>query len=240
MPVTPTSAREIVAAALRRWPVLMRRCRLRNIAGRPWRPPRGDKTAARAATGLAARHAIRAGAHTGPTSGLAPGYVQGNLAILPEALAADFLRFCQLNPKPCPLLGVVGAGRLARCRRSATTSTSAPTSRATACGATANWSTSRPISRALARRSRQLRARLLVLVRGSADRGRHRDPPHHPQLHRADVSHHDRDRGGRSVPRPDGRVDAADEAGRRDPRGADHHALSGRARRAGAYRQAGD
>src|SRR6185436_5270371 len=29
----------------------------------------------------------------------------GNLAILPKELAADFARFCQLNPKPCPLLG---------------------------------------------------------------------------------------------------------------------------------------
>jgi uncharacterized protein YcsI (UPF0317 family) len=60
--------------------------------------------------GLAARLAIRAGAHRGATSGLAPGYVQGNLAILPQALAADFLRFCQLNPKPCPLIGSSGPG----------------------------------------------------------------------------------------------------------------------------------
>ncbi len=36
--------------------------------------------------------------------GLAPGFVQGNLAILPAPLASDFLRFCQLNPKPCPLI----------------------------------------------------------------------------------------------------------------------------------------
>ena len=52
--------------------------------------------------------------HRGPTAGLAPGYVQGNLAILPQALAADFMRFCQLNPKPCPLIGDLGAGRSAR------------------------------------------------------------------------------------------------------------------------------
>jgi uncharacterized protein YcsI (UPF0317 family) len=58
----------------------------------------------------AARLAIRAGRHRGPTSGLAPGYVQGNLAILPQALAADFLRFCQLNPKPCPLIGTSAPG----------------------------------------------------------------------------------------------------------------------------------
>jgi uncharacterized protein YcsI (UPF0317 family) len=38
------------------------------------------------------------------TSGLAPGFVQCNLVILPESHATDFLRFCQANPKPCPLL----------------------------------------------------------------------------------------------------------------------------------------
>jgi uncharacterized protein YcsI (UPF0317 family) len=61
-------------------------------------------------SGLAARQAIRAGSHHGPTSGLAPGFVQGNLAILPKALAADFLRFCELNPKPCPLIGSSAPG----------------------------------------------------------------------------------------------------------------------------------
>lgn len=61
-------------------------------------------------TGHQARLMIRRGELGGPTSGVAPGYVQGNLAILPEALAGDFLRFCQLNPKPCPLLGVSTPG----------------------------------------------------------------------------------------------------------------------------------
>ena len=61
-------------------------------------------------SGLAARLAIRADRHRGPTAGLAPGYVQGNLAILPRQLAADFLRFCQLNPKPCPLIGMSAPG----------------------------------------------------------------------------------------------------------------------------------
>ena len=60
--------------------------------------------------GHAARLAIRAGEHRGPTAGLAPGFVQGNLAILPELLAADFLRFCQLNPKSCPLIGMSAPG----------------------------------------------------------------------------------------------------------------------------------
>ena len=71
-------------------------------------PLRRDDTGIGA--GLAARLAIRAGSHRGPTSGLAPGYVQGNLAILPQELAGDFLRFCQLNPKPCPLIGSSAPG----------------------------------------------------------------------------------------------------------------------------------
>jgi len=61
-------------------------------------------------TGVAARLTIRRGEHAGPTSGLAPGFVQANLAILPKDLAEDFLRFCQLNPKPCPLIGVSASG----------------------------------------------------------------------------------------------------------------------------------
>jgi uncharacterized protein YcsI (UPF0317 family) len=63
-----------------------------------------------APTGHAARLAIRSGQWLGPTSGLAPGYVQGNLAILPQELAADFMRFCQLNPKPCPVLAAGSPG----------------------------------------------------------------------------------------------------------------------------------
>jgi uncharacterized protein YcsI (UPF0317 family) len=50
------------------------------------------------------RQAIRAGQHRANTSGLAPGFVQCNIAILPAAWAHDFLRFCQLNPRPCPLI----------------------------------------------------------------------------------------------------------------------------------------
>src|SRR3954451_6065162 len=61
-------------------------------------------------TGRDARRRIRGGTNLAPTSGMAPGYVQGNLAILPRSLAADFARFCQLNPKPCPLLAVSDPG----------------------------------------------------------------------------------------------------------------------------------
>ena len=57
-----------------------------------------------------ARTAIRSGEWTGHTSGLAEGHVQGNVVILPEVLASDFLRYCQRNPKPCPLLAVSEPG----------------------------------------------------------------------------------------------------------------------------------
>ncbi|MGQ3026759.1 MAG: putative hydro-lyase [Ferrovibrionaceae bacterium] len=62
------------------------------------------------ANAAADRAAIRAGLHTGPTAGLAPGHVQGNLVILPQDWANEFLRFCQANPKPCPLLAVSEVG----------------------------------------------------------------------------------------------------------------------------------
>jgi uncharacterized protein YcsI (UPF0317 family) len=63
-----------------------------------------------AASSVEARARIRSGAWSGPTSGMAPECVQGNVVILPRALAAEFLRFCQLNPKPCPLIGVSEPG----------------------------------------------------------------------------------------------------------------------------------
>ena len=50
------------------------------------------------------RQLIRRGEHGGNTSGFAAGFVQCNLVILPADWANDFLRFCQLNPKPCPLV----------------------------------------------------------------------------------------------------------------------------------------
>ena len=43
---------------------------------------------------------IRANDWRGVTSGVAPGHVQANLAILPRDLAFDFLLFCQRNPVP--------------------------------------------------------------------------------------------------------------------------------------------
>ncbi|HEY2893445.1 MAG TPA: putative hydro-lyase [Pirellulales bacterium] len=50
------------------------------------------------------RALIRAGRWTEPTAGLARGYVQANLVILPDSDADAFEEFCRLNPAPCPLL----------------------------------------------------------------------------------------------------------------------------------------
>ena len=63
-----------------------------------------------AETASVIRTDIRTGRWNGVTSGIAPGYVQANLAILPQELAFDFLLFCQRNPKPCPLIEVIEAG----------------------------------------------------------------------------------------------------------------------------------
>ena len=62
------------------------------------------------ATAASARAAIRRGHWLSHTSGMAPRHVQGNLVILPESFAGEFLRFCQRNPKPCPLLAVSEPG----------------------------------------------------------------------------------------------------------------------------------
>jgi uncharacterized protein YcsI (UPF0317 family) len=56
-----------------------------------------------------ARRDFRAGKSI-TTSNIANGFVQGNLAILPEKLAGAFHRFCQLNPKPCPIIGMSDVG----------------------------------------------------------------------------------------------------------------------------------
>lgn len=56
------------------------------------------------------RRVIRQGRWASHTSGLAPNHVQGNVVILPQAHAGDFLRYCQRNPQACPVLAVSEAG----------------------------------------------------------------------------------------------------------------------------------
>ena len=62
-------------------------------------------------TPCAVRMAARMQRITGQTAGLAPGFVQGNLVVLPVSVADEFLRFCQRNPKPCPLIAVSEPGQ---------------------------------------------------------------------------------------------------------------------------------
>ncbi|MDP5252730.1 MULTISPECIES: putative hydro-lyase [unclassified Vibrio] len=61
-------------------------------------------------TALELRQKIRSNQFQGTTSGLAKGYLQANLVILPEDWAEDFLLFCQRNPVACPLIAVGEAG----------------------------------------------------------------------------------------------------------------------------------
>ncbi len=64
----------------------------------------------RQATGAEVRQQARGGALNGPTPGLAVGYVQANLVVVPRDIAFDFLLFCRRNPRPCPLLDVTDPG----------------------------------------------------------------------------------------------------------------------------------
>ncbi len=61
-------------------------------------------------TGEELRRTVRAGLFDGQTAGQAPDCLQGNVVMLPKAYAADFLRFCLNNPKPCPLIGLSEIG----------------------------------------------------------------------------------------------------------------------------------
>ncbi|MBX7167249.1 MAG: putative hydro-lyase [Pirellulales bacterium] len=56
------------------------------------------------ATAAELRAAVRSGTWTGPTAGLARGFVQANVVILPAAVADEFAEFCRLNARPCPLI----------------------------------------------------------------------------------------------------------------------------------------
>ena len=57
-----------------------------------------------ALSGREFRRLCRSGEWSAPSVGVATRYVQANLAIVPADLADDFESFCDLNPKPCPLL----------------------------------------------------------------------------------------------------------------------------------------
>jgi uncharacterized protein YcsI (UPF0317 family) len=76
---------------------------------------------------VALRRASRLGEFRGATTGHAPGCIQANLMILPQAEAFDFLLFCQRNPKPCPLVEVLAPGGLEpACAKGANIATDVP------------------------------------------------------------------------------------------------------------------
>ncbi len=62
------------------------------------------------ATAGEVRAQIRAGRWTQPTAGLARGFVQTNLVILPADWASEFAGFCRLNARPCPLVEQTAVG----------------------------------------------------------------------------------------------------------------------------------
>jgi len=57
------------------------------------------------------RRQVRSRRFTGPTAGHCGEYAQANLVILPQCHADDFLKFCMLNPRACPLLAVGEPGQ---------------------------------------------------------------------------------------------------------------------------------
>jgi uncharacterized protein YcsI (UPF0317 family) len=73
-------------------------------------PPEPSPSLAWALTPNDARARIREG-FNGNTSGMAPGYAQGNLVILPQDWAEDFASYCRANPTPCPLIGMTEVGK---------------------------------------------------------------------------------------------------------------------------------
>ena len=134
-----------------------------------------------------ARFACRSGMASS-TAGVASGHVQGNLAILPERLAASFHRFCQLNPKPCPIIGMSDVDD----PRIPSLGIDRHPHRYAALSRLARWRGRRGADRhhgTLARRSRCLRAGLLAFIRRSPDGRGPADLPHRAQGPRADVSH---------------------------------------------------
>ncbi len=188
--------------------------------------------------GRTERLRIRSGTFTGPTSGMAPGNVQANLVILPRALANDFLRFAQANPKPCPVLAVSEPGEptFPTLGHELDIRTDLPRYRVWKYGELAEEPTDIRdvwrddlVSFAIGC-SFSFEEALIedgIEVRHIAC---DRNVPMYPYV--------DSVRARRRVPRTAGGVDAAAASGGRDPRGADHFAISLSAWRAGPSRDA--
>ncbi|MEZ6068744.1 MAG: putative hydro-lyase [Pirellulales bacterium] len=62
------------------------------------------------ATAAEVRRAARCGELTGPTAGMARGFVQANVVVVPVDYAVEFADFCAANAQACPLLGQTSTG----------------------------------------------------------------------------------------------------------------------------------
>src|SRR5690349_4507345 len=69
-----------------------------------------DWSAVAGLSGPEARALVRAGGWRQRTVGMAQGWVQANLVVLPAAYAAEFERFCARNAQACPVLDVTAPG----------------------------------------------------------------------------------------------------------------------------------
>jgi uncharacterized protein YcsI (UPF0317 family) len=69
-----------------------------------------DWSAVAGLSGAEARTLVRAGGWRQRTVGMAQGWVQANLVVLPAAQAADFQQFCERNAQACPVLDVTAPG----------------------------------------------------------------------------------------------------------------------------------
>ncbi|HEY7065879.1 MAG TPA: putative hydro-lyase [Chloroflexota bacterium] len=69
-----------------------------------------DWSAVAGLSGAEARALIRGGRWRQKTVGMAQGWVQANLVVLPAAYADDFQRFCERNSQACPVLDVTAPG----------------------------------------------------------------------------------------------------------------------------------
>ncbi|MBP1920429.1 putative hydro-lyase [Youngiibacter multivorans] len=61
-------------------------------------------------SGEEVRQLIREGKWRDATAGVASGFVQANILILPRKYVSDFMLFCIRNPKPCALIEVLDPG----------------------------------------------------------------------------------------------------------------------------------
>ena len=154
-----------------------------------------EQDAATPGSGLAARLAVRAGRHRGTDGGAGARLCAGQsrhfaAARWPPISCAS----ASAIPKPCPLIGTSAPGdwRVPELGEDLDIRTDLPRYRVWRNGELV--AEPEDIARVLARRSGELRHRLLVFVRGSADGGWHRAAPHHARLQRADVPHLDRRR----------------------------------------------